>query len=67
MAGVVGLLLVSVLLVVVLLPYAIYGPAKRLQDCTAAANTAVAGAECKSQSHFEGGLETFLGGLLSAG
>jgi hypothetical protein len=64
-SGVVGLVLVCVLTVVVLLPYAVYGPAKRLQDCTAGANTAVAVAACKSQ--FSGGLESLLGGFLSAG
>ena len=63
-SGVVGLVLVCVLTAVVLLPYAVYGPAKRLQDCTGGANTAVASAECKS--HFVGGLESLLRGLLSA-
>lgn len=61
----VGLALVCVLIAVVLLPYAVYGPAKALQDCTDAANTAVAAAECKSR--FFGGLDSLLGGLLSAG
>jgi hypothetical protein len=59
----VGLVMVCALTVVVLLPYAVYGPAKRLQDCTSGANTAVALAECKS--HFYGGLESLLGGFLS--
>jgi hypothetical protein len=58
-----GLVLVCALTVVVLLPYAVYGPAKRLQDCTRGANTAVAVAECKS--HFYGGLESLIGGFLS--
>jgi len=61
----IGLVLVCLLTAVVLLPYAVYGPAKGLQDCTDAANTAVAVAECKSQ--FLGGLESLFGGLLSAG
>ena len=60
----VGLVMVCVLAVMVALPYAVYGPAKRLQDCTNGANTAVAAAECKS--HFYGGLESFLGGLPGA-
>jgi hypothetical protein len=58
-----GLVMVCTLTVVVLLPYAVYGPAKSLQDCTSGANTAVAVAECKS--HFNRGLESLLGGLLS--
>ena len=61
----VGLVLVCALTSVVLLPYAVYGPAKRLQDCTDAANTAIAVAECKT--HFYGGLESFLGGFAGAG
>ncbi len=63
--SVVGLALVAVLTLVVLLPYAVYGPAKRLQDCTSAANTAVAAAECKSG--FNGGLESYLMDFLDAG
>jgi hypothetical protein len=59
-----GLVLVCLLTAVVLLPYAVYGPAKRLQDCTDAANTALATAECKTQ--FSGGLDSLLGGLLNA-
>ncbi len=62
--SVVGLVMVCALTVLVLLPYALYGPAKRLQDCTSGANTAVAMAECKS--HFYGGFESFLGGLPGA-
>jgi len=61
----VGLVMVCALTVMVVLPYAVYGPAKRLQDCTSGANTAVAVAECKS--HFYGGLESLLGGFLSVG
>ena len=63
--SVVGLVLVVALTLVVLLPYAVYGPAKSLQDCTGGANTAVAMAECKS--HFYGGLESFLGGFPGVG
>lgn len=63
--SVVGLVMVCALTLVALLPYAVYGPAKRLQDCTSAANTAVAAAECKSR--FSGGLESFLGGFSGAG
>ena len=64
-ASVVGLVLACLLSAVVLLPYAVYGPAKSLQDCTGAANTAVAAAECKSQ--FLGGLDSLLVGVLSGG
>jgi len=60
----VGLVMVCALSVMVLLPYAVYGPAKRLQDCTSGANTAVAAAECTS--HFNGGFASFLGGLPDA-
>ena len=63
--NVIGLVMVSILIAVVLLPYAVYGPAKSLQDCTSAANTAVAAADCKS--HFYGGLESFLGGFPGGG
>lgn len=63
--SVVGLVMVCTLTVVVLLPYAVYGPAKGLQDCTNGANTAVALAECKS--HFNGGLPSFLGGVSRTG
>jgi hypothetical protein len=63
--SVIGLVLVCALTLVVLLPYAVYGPAKSLQDCTSAANTAVALAQCKS--HFYGGLGSLLGGLSGAG
>ncbi len=65
MWSVVGLVMVAALTAVVLLPYAVYGPAKSLQDCTSAANTAVATADCKS--HFYGGLESFLSGFPGAG
>jgi hypothetical protein len=64
-SSIVGLVLVCLLTAVVLLPYTVYGPAKSLQDCTDAANTAVATAECKT--HFYGGLESLLGGLFSVG
>lgn len=63
--SVIGLVMVCALTAVVLVPYAVYGPAKSLQDCTAAANTAVAKADCKSQ--FYGGLGSFLGGFAGAG
>ena len=62
--SVVGLMMVVVLTAVVLLPYAVYGPAKSLQECTGAANTAVAAAECKSA--FNGGLESVIVDLLGA-
>jgi hypothetical protein len=60
-SSVVGLVLVSVLTLMVLLPYAVYGRAKNLQDCTSGANTAIARAECNSQ------VRPFLGGLLDGG
>lgn len=59
--SVIGLALVCVLTAVVLLPYAVYGPAKSLQDCTGGANTAVAMAECNSR--FYGGLGSLFGGF----
>jgi len=59
-----GLAMVCALTAMALLPYAVYGQAKRLQDCTSGANTAVAMAQCKS--HFYGGFESFLGGLPDA-
>lgn len=62
--SVIGLVMVSALTVLALLPYAVYGPAKSLQDCTSGANTAVARAECKS--HFSGGFESFLIGSSGA-
>jgi len=60
--SVVGLLMVAALTSVVLLPYAVYGPAKSLQDCTRAANTAVAAAECKA--NFDGGLVSYVRSVL---
>jgi hypothetical protein len=45
-ASIVGLLLVCLLTVTVLLPYAFYGTVKSLQDCTAGANTAIATRDC---------------------
>lgn len=63
-SSVLGLVLVSVLTVMVLLPYAFYGTAKGLQDCTRGANTAIATADCNAQY---GGLDSILGGFLSAG
>ena len=63
-SSVVGLVLVCLLTAIVLLPYAVYGPTKALQDCTDAANTALAAADCKVK--FRGGIESLLGGLLSA-
>ena len=62
-----GLVLNGVLLLGVLLPYAVYGTAKGLQDCYAGANTAAARAECKRQF---AGMNAFLpelGGLGGLG
>ncbi len=61
----VGLLLACVLTVVVLLPYAFYGSAKSLQDCTQGANTAIAAADCSSQ--FNSSLDSIFNGFLSSG
>jgi len=62
MWAVIGLAMVCALTVTALLPYAVYGPAKNLQDCLKGANTAVATAECKT--HFYGGVDPFLRGFL---
>lgn len=59
-----GIVMVCALTVMTLLPYAVYGRAKKLQDCTDGANTAVAMAECKSV--FYSGYESFLGGMPGA-
>lgn len=63
-SSVMGLVLVCLLTVMVLLPYAFYGTMKNLQDCTLAANTAIAVADCNSR---HGGLDSILGGFLSFG
>jgi hypothetical protein len=64
-SSVVALVLVGVLTLIVLLPYAFYGVAKNLQDCTAGANTAIAAADCDAR--FNKSLDSILGGFLSAG
>jgi hypothetical protein len=64
-SGFVGLGLACVLTVVVLLPYAFYGTAKNLQDCTLGANTAIAAAACNSD--FNSRLDSIFGGFLSSG
>lgn len=64
-SGVIGLVLACTLATIVLLPFTVYGTAKSLQDCTAAANTAIAAADCNAR--FYGGLESIFGGLLSSG
>ncbi|MEO8555280.1 MAG: hypothetical protein ABI474_01310 [Actinomycetota bacterium] len=58
----IGLAMVCALTVSALLPYAVYGPAKGLQDCLKGANTAVATGECKA--HFYGDVDPFLRGFL---
>lgn len=63
--NVIGLVMVCGLTAVVLLPYAVYGQAKTLQDCTDRANTAVAMAECKAQ--FSRGFGSLLDGLPGSG
>jgi hypothetical protein len=47
-SSVVGLVPVCALAVMVLLPYAFYGMAKNLLDCTVGANTAIVAADCNS-------------------
>ncbi|HZY00987.1 MAG TPA: hypothetical protein VFE92_16085 [Dermatophilaceae bacterium] len=64
-SSVVGLVLVCVLAVMVLLPYAFYDTAKSLQDCTLGANTAIAAADCNSR--FYNSLDSVFSGLLSSG
>ena len=63
-SSVVGLVLVCVLIMMVLLPYAVYDMAKSLQDCTLGANTAIAATECNADFH--DGLDSILQGLLSS-
>lgn len=64
-SSVVGLVLVCLLSVMVLLPYAFYGPEKSRQDCELGANTAIAAADCNAR--FNSGLDSILGGFLSFG
>jgi hypothetical protein len=64
-SAVVSLLLVCILTVMVLLPYAVYPAAKKRQDCLQGANTAIATADCDSR--FSGDLGSVLSGLLSSG
>lgn len=61
-SSVIGLVLAGVLTSMVLLPYAVYGTAKRFQDCTSGANTAIAAAECDSRRKSD--LRPFFGGFL---
>jgi len=61
----VSLVLVCILTAIVLLPYAVYGTAKSLQDCALGANTAIAAADCNARLY--GSLESILGGFLSFG
>ena len=64
-SSVFGLVLASVLTAMVLLPYTVYGTAKRFQDCTSGANTAIAAAECDSRRKSD--LRPFFGGFLDNG
>jgi hypothetical protein len=63
-SSVVGLVLVCLLIAMVLLPYAFYGTMKNLQECTDAANTAVAAADCNARY---GSPESIIGSFLSFG
>lgn len=63
-SSVAGLVLVCLLSLMVLLPYAFYDTMKNLQDCTVGANTALAAADCNSRY---GSLQSVLGGFLSFG
>lgn len=62
--SVISLVLVSVLALVVLLPYAFYGTFKSRQECTLAANTAIATADCNAR--FSRSIDSTFGGLLSS-
>ena len=64
-SSIVGLLLVSLLAVTVLLPYAFYGTVKSLQDCTQGANTAIATRDCNAR--FNSDLDPAVRGLLRIG
>jgi hypothetical protein len=64
-SGVVSLVLACVITVMVLLPYAFYGTAKSLQDCTRGANTAIAAADCTTRFH--NSLDSIFSGLVSSG
>jgi len=61
-SSIVGLVLVCLITAMVLLPYAFYGTMKNLQECTDAANTAVAAADCNSRY---GDSDSILRGFLS--
>lgn len=63
--SVVALVLVCLVSMMVLLPYAFYGTAKTLQDCTLGANTAVAAADCNARFHT--GLDSTLRGFFRIG
>jgi hypothetical protein len=64
-SSVVGLLLVCLLGVTVLLPYAFYGAVKSLQDCNQGANTAIATRDCNVR--FNSDLDPAVRGLLRIG
>jgi hypothetical protein len=64
-SSVVGLLLVCLLAVTVLLPYAFYGTVKSLQDCTQGANTAIATRDCNAR--FNSDLDPAVRGILRIG
>jgi TRAP-type mannitol/chloroaromatic compound transport system permease large subunit len=64
-SGVVSLVLACIITVMVLLPYAFYGTAKSLQDCTLGANTAIAAADCSTRFHSS--LDSVFSGLVSSG
>jgi hypothetical protein len=64
-SSIVGLVLVSLLTMTVLLPYAFYGTVKSLQDCTLAANTAIATGDCNAR--YNNGLDATLRDFLKIG
>ena len=64
-SSVVGLVLVCLLTATVLLPYAVYGTVKSLQDCTLAANTAIATGDCNAR--YNNSLDSTLRGFLKIG
>jgi len=64
-SSIVGLLLVGILAVTVLLPYAFYGTVKALQDCTQGANTAIATRDCNAR--YNSDLDPAVRGFLRIG
>jgi hypothetical protein len=64
-SSIIGLLLVFVLTVTVVLPYAFYGTVKSLQDCAQGANTAIANKDCNAR--YNSDLDPAVRGFLRIG